>query len=237
MSIVALIPARSGSKRIPDKNVKPLAGHPLMAYTIAAARQSGIFDEIVVSTDSAKYGDIAYEYGADLVTFRPGAISDDTSPDIEWVEHTISKLPATDMFAILRPTSPFRQYWTIVRAYNQFISDACIDSIRAVELCSQHPGKMWVVNGNRMSPVLPYGIVGCPWHSNQYAALPKIFVQNASLEIAHIQVLSTGTISGYTVAPFFTKEYEGFDINTPRDWDYAEQIIKKGGVVLPEIEE
>src|SRR5210317_1800117 len=111
-TIVALIPARSGSKRVPDKNIRLLAGHPLMAYSIAAALQSKIFKKVIVSTDSQRYADIAGHYGAEVPFLRPAKIAGDTSPDIEWVVHTLSQLRENgqdyECFSILRPTSPFR---------------------------------------------------------------------------------------------------------------------------------
>src|SRR5688572_7264244 len=123
-SIVALIPARAGSKRVPDKNVRPLAGHPLIAYSIAAARQSGVFAAVVVSTDSERYADLVKHYGAEAPYPRPPEMAGDFSPDIEWVSHTLERLRAEgrrfDCFSILRPTSPFRHARTIVRAWRQF---------------------------------------------------------------------------------------------------------------------
>ncbi|MCZ6666582.1 MAG: acylneuraminate cytidylyltransferase family protein, partial [Gammaproteobacteria bacterium] len=110
-SIVALIPARSGSKRVLDKNVKVLGGHPLIAYTIAAARASGAFGAVIVSTDSPGYAEIARHYGAEVPGLRSSEISSATSPDIEWVHYTLELLKAGgrmfDCFSILRPTSPF----------------------------------------------------------------------------------------------------------------------------------
>ncbi len=89
--MVALIPARSGSKRVPDKNIRLLAGHPLIAYSIAAALQSKVFDKVLVSTDSERYADIARHYGADVPFMRPPTIAGDTSPDIEWVAYTLNR--------------------------------------------------------------------------------------------------------------------------------------------------
>ncbi len=90
-SVIALIPARAGSKRVPDKNVLLLGDHPVIAYTIAAALESGVFDSVVVSTDSEKYADIAKHYGAEVPFLRPAEMSGDLSPDIEWVEFTLKK--------------------------------------------------------------------------------------------------------------------------------------------------
>lgn len=239
-SIVALIPARSGSKRVPDKNIRNLAGKPLIAYTIAAARQSGVFSAIVVSTDSEQYAEISRKYGAEVPFFRPVEISGDLSPDIEWIEHALVELRARgrefDCFSILRPTSPFRMPETIQRAWKEFNSQEGVDSLRAVEKCREHPGKMWVIRGKRMLPLLPIGPVELPWHSTPYQALPEVFAQNASLEIAWARVVFEGsTIAGEVVMPFYTEGYEGFDVNRPYDWQLAEELLKTGQAKLPEI--
>jgi N-acylneuraminate cytidylyltransferase len=239
-TIVALIPARSGSKRVPDKNIRSLAGHPLMAYSIVAALQSGVFKDVIVSTDSPDYADIARYYGAEVPFMRPAAIAGDTSPDIEWVESTLKRLAAKDRhydgFSILRPTSPFRLPQTICRAWEAFAGQAGVDSLRAVEKCSQHPGKMWVIRGQRMTPLLPLGPPEQPWHSSQYPSLPEVYVQNASLEMAWTRVVFTGrTIAGHVVMPFLTEGYEGFDVNSPYDWQLAETLVKNNTAQLPDI--
>ncbi len=239
-SIVALIPARAGSKRVPDKNIRPLAGHPLMAYTIAAAMDSGVFSDVIVSTDSEHYAKIAKHYGAQVPFLRPAALASDQSPDIEWVEFTLSRLQESDRkhdcFSILRPTSPFRLPQTIQRAWQEFSSQQGVDSLRAVEKCTQHPGKMWVVRGKRMMPLLPLGPAEQPWHSSQYPSLPEIYVQNASLEIAKSQVVfEDRTIAGNVVMPFLTTDYEGFDVNNEYDWQLAEHTVRKGDAGLPNV--
>lgn len=238
--IVALIPARSGSKRVRDKNTALLAGHPLIAYTIAAARSSGLFAAVVVSTDSARYAAIARHYGAEVPALRPAALAGDTSPDIEWVEHMLGLLADAgrtfDAFSILRPTSPFRLPSTIRRAVGTFLDNPDVDSLRAVEPCEQHPAKMWVVRGNRLLPLLPFGPEEQPWHSSQYAALPAVYVQNASLEIAWTRVVQeTRTIAGVTIVPFLTEGYEGFDVNQWYDWELAEMLVRRGEAALPAV--
>jgi CMP-N,N'-diacetyllegionaminic acid synthase len=167
-------------------------------------------------------------------------VTRDRSPDVEWVEHALTELAKAgrsfDAFSILRPTSPFRSAATIRRAWAQFCGDAACDSLRAVELCQQHPGKMWIVRGSRMLPLLPYGPAERPWHSSQYADLPQVYVQNASLEMARVAVVTNGrTIAGEVVAPFLTEGYEGLDINQPWDWERAAQLIGAGKVALPAI--
>jgi len=239
-SIVALIPARSGSKRVPDKNINLLAGHPLIAYSIAAALQSKIFKTVIVSTDSGRYADIARYYGAEVPFLRPAKIAGDTSPDIEWVEYTLKQLRHNgqeyEYFSILRPTSPFRLPATILRAWQEFLAQEGVDSLRAVEKCRQHPGKMWIVRGNRMVPLLPMGPAEQPWHSSQYPSLPEVYVQNASLEIARTEVVfEERTIAGNVVMPFLTQHYEGFDVNSNYDWDLAEHLVKTGQAKLPAV--
>jgi CMP-N,N'-diacetyllegionaminic acid synthase len=238
--LVALIPARAGSKRLTAKNIKPLAGHPVIAYTIAAARQSGIFDAVIVSTDSQDTADIAVRYGAESPFLRPAEMAADKSPDIEWLDYTLRRLRDEgrpyEKFALLRPTSPFRMPETIRRAWAQFQSVPGVESLRAVEPCKQHPGKMWVVEGDLMRPFLDDGGINPPWHSTAYQGLPVVHAQNASLEIAWSKVvLEGGTIAGKIITPFITEGYEGFDINKAEDWVLAEALVEKGLAALPAI--
>jgi CMP-N,N'-diacetyllegionaminic acid synthase len=239
-SMIALIPARAGSKRAPGKNVRELGGHPLLAYSVASALESGVFSAVVVSTDSTDYAQIARKYGAEVPCLRPAELSGERSLDIEWVEHMLRFLGSTgrsfESFSILRPTSPFRTADTIRRAARAFLNDGQIDSMRAVERCRQHPGKMWVVSGSRMSPLLNLGPPGRPWHSTPYQALPEVFVQNASLEMARTRcVFELHSIAGEVVAPFVTEGLEGFDINDEDDWDLAVLKVERGLVKLPSV--
>lgn len=237
-SAVAFIPARQGSKRVPGKNVRLLGGHPVIAYTIAPALESGVFQSVIVSTDSEEIAAIARHYDAEVPFLRPPQFAGDTSPDIEWLEHALTELKRMgrqwDCFSLLRPTSPFRTAATIRRAWARFIAQHGVDSLRAVEKCAQHPGKMWVVDGDRMSPLLPSAAGAQPTHSTPYQALPPVYVQNASLEIAWTRVVFEGrTIAGDVLVPFLTEGYEGFDINDPHDWMVAERLIADGDVNLP----
>jgi N-acylneuraminate cytidylyltransferase len=225
---------------VPDKNIKLLAGHPVIAYSIAAALESRIFQAVIVSTDSQQYLDVVKHYGAESPYLRPPEISGDLSPDIEWVSYTLERLRADgrtfECFSILRPTSPFRQASTIERAWQEFLNEDGVDSLRAVEKCKQHPGKMWVVRGRRMVPLLPLTPADRPWHSSQYQALPEVYVQNASLEIAWSKVVfESRTIAGHIQMPFFTQGNEGFDVNHPEDWRLAEQLVLSGQAKLPVI--
>jgi N-acylneuraminate cytidylyltransferase len=236
-SAVALVPARGGSQRVPGKNLLPLAGHPLIAYAIAAAHASRLFDAVVVSTDSEEIADAARRYGAEVPGLRPAEMATSTSSDIEWVLH-VMRGRDEDLFSILRPTSPFRSAATIRRAFEQLVGlGDRADSIRAIELVRQHPGKMWTLDGELMRPLLEQPRGETPLHSRQYQALPKVYVQNSSLEIAWRRVLEgePPTISGTRVAPFLTEGAEGFSIDYPDDVVAAERLVARGEASLPAV--
>ena len=237
---VAFIPARSGSKRVPGKNIKLLNSHPMLAYTVRAAIDSSVFDSVICATDSELYADIARYYGAEVPFLRSTDISGDKSPDIEWVVWMLKALKSVErdyeVFSILRPTSPFRLPQTIRRAWDIFINATGADSLRAIEKCKQHPGKMWVIRGKRMLPLLPYANGTTPWHSSQYAALPEIYAQDASLEIAWSHIaLEQHSIAGESIVPFVSQAFEGFDINELEDWWMAERLVATQTAVLPSI--
>jgi CMP-N-acetylneuraminic acid synthetase len=139
-----------------------------------------------------------------------------------------------DCFSILRPSSPLRQADTIRRAWAAFRADSGVDSLRAVEKCRQHPGKMWVLRNNRMMPLIPLTAGPQPWHSMQYASLPEVYVQNASLEIAWCRVVfEQRTIAGASIMPFITEGLEGFDLNDLEDWWFLEHLLSTGEAKLP----
>lgn len=236
---VALVPARAGSLRVPGKNVRVLAGHPLIAYTIAAAQESELFDSVVVSTDSEEIAEIARDYGAEVPGLRPAELATSTSPDIEWIRHLMGVLEiegrSYELFSLLRPTSPFRRAATIRLAMERLLDHPDADSIRAVELCRQHPGKMWVMDGEYMKPLLEGPRREVPYHSRQYQSLPEVYAQNSSLEIARTRILEAGEIAGQIVLPFVCDGPEGFSIDYPSDWEAAERMVASGEAELPAI--
>ncbi len=258
MRVVALIPARRGSKRIPGKNFRYLGQHPLLAYTLTIAKHCPLFQgtsgNIVVSTDDPHTAKtIMRDYAPGYTVFeRPADLSTDDAPDIGWVRHALqlyqdptsgmAKMigaadnPPPDAFMILRPTSPFRTVAMLMRAWEQFQHSEC-HSLRAVEPAKQHPGKMWLWHGPGY-PITPvFGGMrsdGTPYHSSPTQTLPPVYVQNASLEIAWTYVVrDQGTIAGKKIMPFFTQGYEGFDVNTPAEWAEAERLLPVATVDQP----
>ena len=223
----------------PGKNVRRLAGHPLLAYAIETARQSEVFDRIVVSTDSERIAQVARWYGADVPFLRPDEYATSTSPDIEWIAWTLPRLEERyDLFAIVRATNPFRGPDVIRRGLDQLLATPEADSIRAVERVKQHPGKMWVVDevGRLMRPLLDQSHLDVAWHAGQYQALPPVYVQNSALEIAWTRVVeATGTREGRMLAPFLTEGFEGLNIDDEDDFARAEQLVADGRARLVDV--
>jgi len=224
--MIALIPARSGSKRVKHKNVRMLAGVPLMAWTISVARKSGLFTKVLVSTDNVDYARIADSWDAEVV-FRPAEMATDKATDFEWIQHALEHSPARS-FALLRPTSPFRTVEELKRAYRLF-HECEADSIRAVQPVHEHPYKMWVEKGDRIVQLFPL------WDINvmQTQSMPAVYWANSSLEMAWSRVVEAGTYSGYDIAPFYTNWLEAFDIHGEDDFLRAEEIVKQGLVEVP----
>jgi CMP-N,N'-diacetyllegionaminic acid synthase len=237
---IALTGARAGSERVPGKNIRPLAGHPLLAYAIATAQQAGVFERVLVSTDSEEIATVARHYGADVPFLRPAEYATATSPDIEWIAWTLERLSERyDVFAIVRATNPFRGPDAIRRGLEQLVATPEADSVRAVELVKQHPGKMWTLaeDGRTMAPLLDQSHLPVAWHAGQYQALPRVYVQNSALEIAWTRVVTeTGTREGRVLAPFLTQGYEGFNVDDEDDWQRAEALVARGQATLPAVE-
>jgi CMP-N,N'-diacetyllegionaminic acid synthase len=230
--VVALIPARSRSTRIKNKNIIKLNNKPLIFYTIKTALNSDLFDDVIVSTDSKKYLRMCKKFGASVPFLRPKKFSTKTSADYFWVKHTLDFLKKNKKFYkyffILRPTNPFRTKNSIIEAWNVFKKSKFADTLRTVELCKQHPGKMWIKKKNRIFPLQKKFINKQPSYNNQYQALPKIFVQNGFLEISKVDnVYKYKTISGKKIIPFVVNSKESLDINYPEDVEIAKKYFKK----------
>ena len=237
---VAFVPARSGSERVPGKNVRPLAGHPLLAYAIETALQSGVFARVVVSTDSEEIAEIARWYGAEVPFLRPAEYATATSPDIEWLTFTLERLGEHyDLFAIVRATNPFRGPDVVRRGLEQLLATPEADSLRAVERVKQHPGKMWLLaeDGRTMSPLLDQSHLE---HRLARRPVPgatrRSTSQSSALEIAWTRVVAeTGTREGRVVSPFFTEGHEGFNVDDEEDWERAERLLASGAASVPAV--
>ena len=159
MVIDCIIPARAGSKSIPKKNISLLGGHPLLAYSIAAAKLSTKINSIYVSTDSDEFADIARKYGAKALYLRPKKFSEDDSMDIDFFKYHIdfskrNKIELPDLFVSLRPTTPLRERHLIDEAIENFMTDHNSQSLRSAHKINLSPYKMFKQNGKYMKPFL-----------------------------------------------------------------------------------
>lgn len=230
-NLIALIPARSGSKRLKNKNILKLNGIPLMAHTINYAKKAKIFDKIILSTESKKYAALGKKYGAEVPFLRPKKFSSSTSADYSWVNFTIKKLEASGKkfthFFILRPTNPLRSDKVILKAWKKFLKHNP-ESLRAVSICKEHPFKMWSIGKKFIKPIIKKKILKQPAFNCQYQSLSKIYIQNASLEISRTEVLKKyKTITGKKILPFFSDKLSSMDINYKEDFIKAKSMFKK----------
>ena len=234
---IALIPARSGSKRVPGKNIRVLAGHPLLAYSIAAAQESGVIDRTIVSTDDSATADIAMSYGAECPGLRPAEISGDSHDDYSWVSHALqSWVPEgpNQVVVILRPTSPLRRGTSIGIARELLIGATWADSVRALKRVSEHPGKMWRLNpdGEATTYLEQDGAYNGPTQ-----ALEELWVQASSLEVVRRAAIDRHhSIAGARVQGFELPGEESRDINSEMDWLLIENLVARNPELLPQPE-
>ena len=227
--ILALIPARGGSQRVKNKNIRRLGGKPLIAYTIEAAKQSRHVTRVVVSTDSPEIAAIAREYGAEVPFMRPADLSGSHSTELEFHEHALSELKAKDgyepeLVVNLYPTTPFRGAELVDAAISRILADPSADSLRSTKKCSEHPYKMWVKEGEYLKPFVEK--TSGESHTAAYHLLPPVQIQNASIYITRPKTLANfrNTI-GAKVLSFEMTEEESIDINTPLDFVMAEAML------------
>lgn len=230
MQILAFIPARSGSKRIPKKNIKLLKGKPLIVYTIEAAKKSKYINRIVVSTDSGEIADIAKQFDAEVPFLRPDSISKAESTEMEFFIHALDWFVKNenyipDLIVLLYPTSPFRKAESIDKAIEEMLKNPEADSLRSIRLCSEHPYKMWTIDDGYLRPFIKRSDFNI--HTLSYQLLPTIYIQNASIYITKPSTIKNKkSPTGDIIIPFIMDEIESIDINFPLDFAFAEMILK-----------
>lgn len=228
--VLALIPARGGSERVPAKNLRPLGGRPLIAWTIDAARRAETIDRVIVSTDTEEIAAVARASGAEAPFLRPSAIAQRDSTEMEFLLHALDWLRLheayePDVIALLYPTSPFRRAETIDRAVRTLAAHPDADALRSVRLCSEHPYKMWTIQDGWLRPLLA-GDTNTPTLS--YQRLPVVYLQNASIYLTKPRTIrEKGSPIGDLIVPFVMDEDESVDINTPLDLALAEMLIER----------
>jgi CMP-N,N'-diacetyllegionaminic acid synthase len=217
--VLALIPARSGSKSIPDKNVRLVGGKPLIAWSIEYARASELVDRTIVSTDSEAYAQIAREYGAEVPVLRPPELAGDLSTDLECFQHMAQWLKrhegyVPDLCVHLRPTYPLREAGRLDDMLRMLADRPDADSVRTVTEVIHPPYKMWHCDdAGSLTPVLSKAPgVSEPWNAPRQC-LPKTYIQNANIDIVRTSVITDGnSMSGSNVLGYVESNF--YDIDT-----------------------
>lgn len=236
MEILAIIPARGGSKGLPGKNIRLLSGHPLIAYSICAAKQSRNITRITVNTDNTDIAETAARYGAEIF-IRPSELGLDHIKDIEVFAQQLTRMReeenySPDLVVQLRPTSPLR---------NPGLVDACIekllhsdaDSLRVVMRTPLTPYKMWVIENPEkpMRPLLEIHGVEEAYNAPRQE-LPEIYWQTGAVDVIRRSVITENkSMSGKRILPFILESNLTVDIDTMEDFMKAEAILPQGDFI------
>jgi N-acylneuraminate cytidylyltransferase/CMP-N,N'-diacetyllegionaminic acid synthase len=225
--IVGIIPARGGSKGIPRKNIKPLAGKPLIAYTIEAALKSKYLDRVIVSTEDEEIANVSRKYGAEVPFVRPDSLSGDSVPVVPDIpKYIIKELKKregfnVDVVVVLQPTSPLRDVKYIDQAIEKLFSTKC-DWVVTVSSVNIHPFRMRKMKKDRLEPLFANKNI---WAQRQ--DLPPVYHFNGAIYVTKKSVITTKNV-------FKNKDWRGIimepeeaiDIDTMADFIAAENILK-----------
>ena len=231
MEVLAIIPARGGSKGLPNKNILPLAGHPLIAYSVKAGLDAPSITRTIVSTDSEVIAQAAARYGAEVPFMRPAELAQDLSTDLEVFVHALTWLRdhegyVPDLVVQLRPTSPVRQL-SVIEACIKRVVDSDADSLRIVTPAPLTPYKMWRVT-DQNAPMVPLlTIDGTPEPYNQpRQILPPVYWQIGTLDVIRPRViLEQGTMSGKKIMPYVVESHFAVDIDDLSGFLKAQEVI------------
>lgn len=226
MNNLAIIPARSGSKGLKDKNIKLLKDKPLIAYTIEAAKQSGIYSNIMVSTDSEKYGSIAMEYGAEVPFYRTDKNSSDKASSWDVVKEVLKEYQRIgvefDTFTLLQPTSPLRSFKDIQNAYKLFNDK---NAVAVVSVCKMEHSPLWsntLPKDDSLSDFLSVN------NNIQRQKLEKFYRINGAIYIADVsEFLKNTNLYRENCYAYKMPCERSIDIDTELDFKIAEIIISE----------
>jgi N-acylneuraminate cytidylyltransferase len=237
--VLGIVPARGGSKSIPGKNIKPLGGVPLLAYSIAAGLQSEHVYRVVVTTDDPEIAAIARKWGAEVPFMRPPALAKDHVPDLPVFVHTLQWLEEheqhrPDIVVQLRPTSPFRPVRSVDEAVEALVTNPDADSVRCVTLSGENPFKMWRIVDGQLKPLVETSL-------NEPYNMPRQELPKTYWQTGHIDVMRTATIlkkhsmTGTRILPYIIDSEYAVDLDTPVQWRYAEHLLREitDAIVVP----
>ena len=231
--VLAVIPARGGSKGIPRKNIREFAGYPLIAYSIAAGLQAETVNRGIVSTDDPEIAAVARAYGADVPFMRPAVLAQDDTLDLPVFQHALTWLKenesySADLVVQLRPTSPIRPIHLVDEAVHKLLEHPEADSVRGVVPAGQNPHKMWrITPEGEMKPLLQVEGSAEPYNAPRQA-LPPVYWQTGHIDVIRPEViLAQESMSGKTILPVLIDPIFTVDIDTPRDWKRYEWLVRE----------
>ncbi len=237
--ILAIIPARGGSKGIPRKNIRLFAGYPLIAYSIAAGLQAEAVTRVVVTTDDEEIAEITRRFGAETPFLRPAKLAGDRTLDLPVFQHALTWLAEhegyhPDVVVHLRPTTPIRPPDLVDRAVRILLEHPEADSVRGITPAHQNPFKMWVMDGEG-KPIHPLTTV--PGVEESYNAprqvLPTAYAHTGLIDIIRpATILELNSMSGNVILPVLFDPVYSADLDTPDDWRRAEERLSTGGLLM-----
>lgn len=235
--VLAVIPARGGSKGIPRKNIRPFSGFPLIAWSIAAARQAETVTRTLVSTDDPEIAAIAVDLGAEVPFLRPTELAQDATTDLPVFQQTLEWLGDHEGYrpgvvVQLRPTSPIRPRRCVDDAVHLLLEHPDADCVRGLVPAGQNPHKMWRIDpeSGRMIPLLNVPGLPEPYNAPRQA-LPPIYWQTGHIDaIRSTTILEKGSMTGNTIFPLIIDPRYTVDLDTPNDWAKAEWLVSFGGL-------
>jgi|TARA_R110001583_G_scaffold57863_1_gene172867 N-acylneuraminate cytidylyltransferase len=225
VKVLALIPARAGSKGLKNKNVRTINKIPLIAYSILSAKKSRLIDEIIVTTDSARIASIAKEYGASVPFARPANVSRDDSTDYETIKHALDEFKkihkyAPEIIVHLRPTSPHRPLGIIDKCIKLLLRHSNADSLRCVTECTGAvtPYKMWnIKNEKQLSPVINLPGIKEPFNAPRQS-LPKAYLQTGTVDVVKVEtILKKRSMTGDKILAQIVEAEYALDIDDEDD--------------------
>jgi len=233
--ILALIPARGGSKGIPRKNIRSFAGYPLIAWSIAAAKQSSLVTRIIVSTDDEEIAAVAREWGAETPFLRPAELAQDKTTDLPVFEHALKWLEDVegyrpDILLQLRPTSPIRPRTMLDDAINILLDHDDADCVRGVVPAAQNPFKMWRFNGERkpLKSLLEVEGIAEPYNAPRQI-LPPTYWQTGHIDAIRVSTIADKhSLTGDVIYPLLIDPKYTVDIDTLPDWEKYEALVYSG---------
>jgi CMP-N-acetylneuraminic acid synthetase len=233
MKIYAIIPARGGSKGVPGKNIKPLLGKPLIAWTIEAAKHVPYISKIVVNTEDDEIARVSTQFGAEIFS-RPKELAEDLTDDLAVFSHHLKYLEEQgdlpDMVVDLRATAPLRRAERIIEGIEllKSLGREKADSARAVSLVAKHPYKMWQMDNGFLRPLFDEKRTGTkePFNAPRQI-LPEFFQNNGCMNAFWPEtVLDKNSVTGEKIAGYVMEDWESINIDTELDFLLAEQLMK-----------